>query len=62
MYLDGDCKGKYVRLSGSEETNEGRVEVCLNGKWGPVCRDSSWGVQDSRVVCKELGFSIMRRK
>ena len=35
---------------------EGRLEVCLDGVWGTVC-DSSFGVAEARVVCRQLGYS-----
>ena len=34
---------------------EGRVEICLDGKWGVVC-DDGFGDNDAKVVCRQLGF------
>ena len=42
-----------VRLVGGETSYEGIVEICLNGSWVLVC-DSSWNVQESIVVCRQL--------
>ena len=33
----------------------GRVEVCLDGRWGTVCGDAtSWGSNGAEAVCKQL--------
>ena len=47
------CTHGDVRLVGGEISNEGLVEICLNDTWVLVC-DSSWYVQESRVVCRQL--------
>ena len=35
---------------------EGRVELCINHRWGTVC-DSQWTDRHTAVVCRQLGFS-----
>ncbi len=46
-----------VQLSGGPTPFEGRVEVCLGGSWGSVCR-SGWSSFDAVVTCRQLGFSF----
>ena len=52
------CRSGDLRLQGSTVRGSGRVEVCINNVWGTVC-NNSWNSNDARVVCKQLGFSII---
>ena len=54
------CTEGAVRLSGQRvNTNEGLLEVCINGDfgagYGTVC-SLGWDLIDAAVVCKQLGL------
>ncbi len=35
---------------------EGRVEVCMDGRWGTVCGEG-WTNKDAGLMCSRLGYS-----
>ena len=57
------CSGEEVRLVDGPTANEGRVEVCINRRWGTVCGyyelrgHSIWGPLEALVVCRQLGYN-----
>ena len=50
------CSNGEVRLVNGHARYEGRVEICLNSTWGVICQ-GRWTNTDSRVVCRQLGFT-----
>ena len=44
-----------MRLVEGESETEGRVEVCINKKWGTICYDG-WSNEDATTVCRQLGY------
>ena len=52
------CTNDDIRISGGDNTNQGLVELCIDGKWTSIC-DDGWGSEEAKVVCKEAGFSTV---
>ena len=52
--FNSGCIDESVRLQGPVST-EGRVEVCLDNRWGSVC-ETGWDDTDAAVVCTELAL------
>jgi len=50
------CANNTLRLAGSSNGYEGRVELCRNNVWGTIC-DDGWQTLDASVACRQLGFS-----
>ena len=57
FYFTAYCTDGEVRLSEGETEWEGRLEVCLNGRWGTV-GGNEWTQTNSHVICNALGYDI----
>ncbi|XP_064392934.1 uncharacterized protein LOC135340513 [Halichondria panicea] len=53
-YYCGGREGE-IRLADGPSSREGRVDICFGSVWLTPCQDS-WGIEETRVVCRELGF------
>ena len=57
-YYTATVSTRYENLYIKDELGVGRVEVCLNGGYRPLCqRNELWNNQSVSVVCRQLGFS-----
>lgn len=44
-----------IRLSGSSNDWEGKIEMRHQGEWGYLC-DDGFNIKAAHVVCNQLGF------
>ena len=51
----GECLEGSVHLADGDISQEGRLEVCLGGVWGSVCRDG-WDQTDAHTLCRQLNL------
>lgn len=51
--VDSDYTNIYIK----NELAVGRVEVCVDGTFVPLCQNELWNNQSVSVVCFQLGFS-----
>ena len=56
FFTQATCTHGSIRLVGGSSSSRGRVEVCLNNRWGTV-HDSGWTQVDANVACGQLGYS-----
>lgn len=49
------CSDGEVRLVNGSVATEGRLEICLDKKWGIVC-DDLFTNKNADVVCRQLGY------
>ena len=50
-----DCVDGSIRLTDGSGSNNGVVEICLDGAWGTIT-SSAWDTPDVQVLCRQLGF------
>ena len=48
-----NCSHGDVRLVGSVDGDQGRLEVCVNSAWGTVC-SNAFGASDAAVACETI--------
>ena len=54
-----NCSHGDIKLTGGKFSNEGEIQVCVNGTWGYIC-DSYWynsNINNINVVCEQLGYT-----
>ena len=56
LLFQQECIDGSLRLVGSDDPTQGRVEICHNNVWGTVC-ENSWNDIDAAVVCRQLNFT-----
>lgn len=55
VIIEEQCLEGELQLVNGRDEGEGRVEVCRGGEFWDVC-DTNWTVENSIVVCNQLGY------
>ena len=55
------CSHGDIKLTGGKSSNEGDVQICVNGTWGYIC-GWPWYYSNINVVCKQLGYTTTQCK
>ena len=50
-----NCTNGEITLASGPTYREGRVEVCMDRRWGTVCIEG-WADTEAGLVCVRLGF------
>lgn len=53
VHIFAGCTEGEIRLVNGPNELEGRVEICLNDKFGTVC-GQMWDDVDAAIVCRQL--------
>ena len=51
------CSHGDIKLTGGKSSNEGDIQICVNGTWGYICGWHYWNTNNINVVCKQLGYA-----
>ena len=54
-HAGGQCVEGGLRLVNGPSQYEGRLEICLEGRWGTIC-DDRFSRNEAIVACRQLGF------
>ena len=55
LALESSCSSNGIlRLVGGQNSHEGVLEYCYNGKWSPFCYLDD---EEASVACKQMGYS-----
>ena len=56
QHFGTDCTEETLRLVGGSTDNEGRVELCVDGRWGTVQTNEPRGLAE--VVCSKNTLTL----
>ena len=63
LVLDStNCSHGDIKLTGGKSSNEGDVQICVNGTWGYLCGWYWYYVNNINVLCKQLGYATTQCK